>query len=63
MHAISSTEYGSPEVLTRTELPNPEPAPAEAFVRAAGAGHVPLPGWPVPADIPDETAPPRCRRA
>ena len=38
MRAIQITEFGGPEVLTLTELPDPEPAPGRSVVEVARAG-------------------------
>ena len=36
--AVQITEFGGPEVLTHTELPDPQPADGEVLVRVARAG-------------------------
>jgi NADPH2:quinone reductase len=38
MHAIHIGEYGGPEVMIWTELPDPVPAPGKALVRLGAAG-------------------------
>ncbi|NYH50645.1 NADPH2:quinone reductase [Nocardiopsis arvandica] len=38
MRAIQITEFGGPEVLTPTELPDPEPGPGEVLVDVTRAG-------------------------
>ncbi|GHC85083.1 NADPH:quinone reductase [Nocardiopsis terrae] len=38
MRAIQITEFGGPEVLTPTELPDPEPGPGEILVDVARSG-------------------------
>jgi NADPH:quinone reductase-like Zn-dependent oxidoreductase len=38
MHAIFVRNYGGPEVMTWTEVPDPVPGPGEALVRLAVAG-------------------------
>ncbi|MEU0492070.1 NADPH:quinone oxidoreductase family protein [Nocardiopsis sp. NPDC006139] len=38
MRAIQITEFGGPEVLTLTELPDPEPGPRELLVEVTRAG-------------------------
>jgi NADPH:quinone reductase-like Zn-dependent oxidoreductase len=57
MHAIHIGEYGGPEVMIWTELPDPVPAPGKALVRLGAAGvnfmdvgarTQALPGWSVP---------------
>jgi NADPH2:quinone reductase len=57
MHAIFIREYGGPEVMTWTELPDPAPGPGEVGVRLGMAGvnfmdtgvrRMPLPTWSVP---------------
>lgn len=57
MHAIYATEYGGPEVMAWTLLPDPEPGPGQALVRLGvagvnfmdvGARTRPLPTWSVP---------------
>ncbi|MFG1706754.1 quinone oxidoreductase family protein [Nonomuraea sp. M3C6] len=57
MHAIFVGNYGGPEVMTWTELPDPVPGPGEALVRVGvagvnymdtGARTTPLPGWSIP---------------
>lgn len=57
MHAIHIGEYGGPEVMTWTELPEPVPGPGEVLVRLGVAGvnfmdtgvrTKPVRGWSVP---------------
>src|SRR6516165_4570541 len=57
MHAILANDYGGPEVMSWTELPDPVLRPGEALVRLRVAGvnfmdtgvrRMPLPGWSVP---------------
>jgi NADPH2:quinone reductase len=57
MHAIFVGDYGGPEVMTWTEVPDPVPGPGEALVRLGVAGvnymdtgvrTMPMPGWSVP---------------
>lgn len=38
MHAVVAREAGGPEVLSYTELPDPEPGPGQVLVRVAAAG-------------------------
>lgn len=38
MRAVQVSSHGGPEVLTPTELPDPEPAPGEVVVEVAAAG-------------------------
>src|SRR5258708_3393614 len=38
MKAIVITAYGGPEVLTATELPDPEPGPGEVLIRVRALG-------------------------
>jgi NADPH2:quinone reductase len=38
VRAIQMTEFGGPEVLRLTELPQPEPGPGEALIRVTRAG-------------------------
>ncbi|MEC3977370.1 alcohol dehydrogenase catalytic domain-containing protein [Amycolatopsis sp. H20-H5] len=58
LHAIFVEQYGGPEVMTWTELPDPVPGPGEVLVRLGIAGvnfmdvgvrTRPLPSWSVPA--------------
>jgi NADPH2:quinone reductase len=57
MHAILVSDYGGPEVMSWTELPDPVLRPGEALMRLRVAGvnfmdtgvrRMPLPGWSVP---------------
>jgi NADPH:quinone reductase len=57
MHVILVRDYGGPEAMTWTELPDPVPGPNEVLVRLGvagvnfmdtGARTRPLPGWSVP---------------
>lgn len=41
-HAITYTEFGGPEVLTLTEIPDPQPGPGEISVRVEAAGVNPI---------------------
>ena len=36
IRAVVISQYGGPEVLVQTELPEPEPAMAEVLIRAEG---------------------------
>lgn len=38
MHAIQITDTGAPEVMSYTELPDPDPGPGEVVVRVGAAG-------------------------
>lgn len=42
MRAVTTTEYGGPQVLAVTELPRPEPAATEVLVRVHAAGVNPV---------------------
>ena len=57
MHAILANDYGGPEVMSWTELPDPVLRAGEGLVRLRVAGvnfmdtgvrRMPLPGWSVP---------------
>ena len=41
-HAITYTEFGGPEVLTYTEIPDPSPAAGQLAVRVESAGVNPI---------------------
>jgi NADPH2:quinone reductase len=43
-HAITYTEFGGPEVLTLTEIPDPQPGPGAIAIRVEAAGVNPIDG-------------------